>query len=403
MPVTSHRRSRRALLLLLALPTLTAGAQSLPVATLEPSGPYAVGRRAISWVDSLRRDPVDSARPREIPGWVWYPAVRESGAEIGSALDEPWNELRATASAAKIGAEAATLMRQVHVHALRDARWADAVPRAPVLLFVPGNGWLPTDYSSLLEDLASRGYVVVGVTPTGLADVVRLGDGHVVNKVLGVGGAITTDQAEAHRDMLYVLARLGALDAMAGTPWAGHLDLARVGAFGHSLGGTTALVAAARDPRVKAGLNLDGDPMGEVVQVRPRQPLLLVSSELPSMSEAPPAPNAEWSRRTSEGIARSELRRSGEWTEIASQAAWSRRIRIHGVRHLDFTDAALVSEAIVGPKLRWMRWGPIDGARGLRLASQLTAAFFDQALRGIPAGDALCEARCAGAELERLP
>jgi hypothetical protein len=50
-----------------------------------------------------------------------------------------------------------------------------------------------------------------------------------------------------------------------------------------------------------------------------------------------------------------------------------------------------------------MRWGPIDGARGLRLASRLTAAFFDQALRGIPAGAALCDAACAEPELERLP
>lgn len=398
----SPRRALAATLAVLVLP-LVARAQSLPAATLAPAGPFAVGRRAVTWVDTLRRDPVDVSRAREIPGWVWYPAAGGARDAAAAALDQPWGDLRIAALAQKIGADAAELMRRTTVHAVTGAPWADAVRRAPVLLFVPGNGWLPTDYSSLLEDLASRGYVVVGIAPAGLADVVRLRDGRVVNKVLGVGAAIGTDQREAHRDMLHVLAQLRALDATAGAPWAGHLDLTRVGAFGHSLGGTTALVAAARDTMVKAALNLDGDPMGDVVQVRPRQPLLFVSSELPAMSEAPPAPNPEWSRLTSEGIARSELRRSGEWVGISSQAAWSRRIRIHGIRHLNFTDAALVSTEIVGPALRWMRWGPLEGARGLRLASQLTAAFFDQALRGIPAGEALCDARCADPELERLP
>ncbi|HEY0995026.1 MAG TPA: hypothetical protein VGD77_03445 [Gemmatimonadaceae bacterium] len=402
----SHRRAPRTLraaLALVLLPAAATRAQGLPTTTPAPSGPFAVGRRAFTWVDSARRDPADGTRPREIPGWVWYPAARVDGAVPEPALDQPWNDLRAAASAQKIGAGAAELVRHLRVHAVTGAPWSDAVRRAPVLLFVPGNGWLPTDYSVLLEDLASRGYVVVGIAPTGLADVVRLGDGRVVNKVLGVGAAIGTDQAEAHRDLLHVLGRLRDLDAARGAPWAGHLDLARVGAFGHSLGGTTALVAAARDTIVKAAVNLDGDPMGDVVQVRPRQPLLFVSHELPPMSEAPPAPSAEWTRLTSEGMARSEARRSGEWAGISSQAAWARRIRIHSIRHLNFTDAALVSTAIEGPKLRWMRWGPIDGARGLRLASQLTAAFFDQALRGTPAGDALCETRCAEGELERLP
>jgi len=42
-----------------------------------------------------------------------------------------------------------------------------------VLLFTPGLGWLPSDYSVLLEDLASHGYVVVGLASPGFADVVR--------------------------------------------------------------------------------------------------------------------------------------------------------------------------------------------------------------------------------------
>src|SRR6202041_2779270 len=38
----------------------------------------------------------------------------------------------------------------------------------------------------------------------------------------------------------------------------GHLDLDRVGVYGHSMGGQTALVVCAMDKRIKAGMAMDG-------------------------------------------------------------------------------------------------------------------------------------------------
>lgn len=381
-----------------ALLAAVAPLSAQPAMTPAPTGPHAVGRHALTWTDTARRDPADTPRPRVIPGWVWYPADAVRGG-TQSPLDSAWNALRATASAQKIGGAAAEAMRGVRVHAVTDAPFAPSVQRTPVLIFVPGNGWLPTDYSTLLEDLASHGYVVIGIAPTGLSDVVRFDDGRVVGKVLGVGAAIGTDQREAHDDMLLAIRQLADMTG----PFAGRLDLTRIGVFGHSLGGTTALVAASRDTLVRAAINLDGDPMGDVRDARPRQPVLFVSHELPSMDEAPAPPDTAWTRLTREGIVRSEARRSGEWHAIASRAAWSRRVRILGMRHLDFTDAALASPLIVGPRLRWMRWGPIEGARGLRIVADVTRAFFDQALRGVAGGEMLCDPGCAYQEVVAVP
>lgn len=217
-------------------------------------------------------------------------------------------------------------MRVIGVHAITDAPWALSVERAPVLVFAPGHGWLATDYSVLLEDLASHGYVIIGIAPVGLADVVRLRDGRTVRKTLGEGAAIAEDQAHVHRDVRHLLSRLAALDADVQAPWHGHLDLRRVGAFGHSLGGTTALVAAATDSIVRAAINLDGDAMGTVTEVRPRQPLLFVSSELPT-------------RPTSS--VRSSITRcsNGRWTRCSCNpssgtrsCAWCRQIRLRAER-----------------------------------------------------------------------
>ncbi|GLC24436.1 alpha/beta hydrolase [Roseisolibacter agri] len=361
-----------------------------------PTGPHAVGRRLLTWVDSARRDPTDTTHARTITAWLWYPAakparVARGDAALQPALDGAWGDLRATASAAKIGDAAAAAMRGLRVHAVTDAPWARDAGRAPVLVFTPGNGWLPTDYGVMLEDLASHGYAVVGVAPAGLADVVVHGDGRVVPKTLGVGAAIADDQRHAHDDVLHVLRQLRALDTASRSPARGRLDLTRVAALGHSLGGTTAIVAAARDTLVRAAMNLDGDAMGAaVLDARPRQPLLFVSSELPAMDEAPAGRDSAWYVLTRQGVERSERRRTGEWARISSRSADARRVRLLGARHLDFTDAALAESLIVGAERRWMRWGPIDGTRALRVTTDLVRAFLDHALLGRPA-DVLLE------------
>ena len=382
-------------------------AQPAPAVAPAPSGPHAVGRRPLAWVDSGRRDPVDTTRARTITGWIWYPAARPGAratAPVDPALPGRWGDLRAAASAAQIGSAAAEAMRTLRVHAVTDAPWAPDVGRAPVLVFTPGNGWLPTDYSVLVEELASHGYVVVGVAPAGLADVVVHADGRVVPKTLGVGAAIADDQRHAHDDVLHVLRRLPALDASPASRAHGHLDLARVAVLGHSLGGTTALVAAARTSVSRAAVNLDGDAMGAaVLDARPRQPLLFVSHELPPMDEAPAGRDSAWYSLTRQGLERSERRRTDEWARIASRSADARRVRVLGARHLDFTDAALASPLVTGADRRWMRFGPIDGARALRATADLVRAFLDHALLGRPGDLALDHPERRHAELRLVP
>jgi hypothetical protein len=107
------------------------------------------------------------------------------------------------------------------------------------------------------------------------------------------------------------------------------------------------------------------------------------------MSDAPPVPNPSWAEQARQGIERSEHRRTGEWSRIASRSAEAARIRLLGAQHLDFTDAALVSPLVDGPQRRWMRWGSIDGARALRITSDLVRAFFDHTLLGRPADELL--------------
>ena len=66
--------------------------------------------------------------------------------------------------------------------------------------------------------------------------------------------AIGTNRAEDIRFVLDETAKWNTNDPM----FKGHLDLDQVGIFGFSFGGGTTSAACAQEPRIKAGLSLDG-------------------------------------------------------------------------------------------------------------------------------------------------
>jgi dienelactone hydrolase len=340
-----------------------------------PSGDYGVGRRNEIWTDSARGDPVDSTELRRVSVFIWYPTNVRSRTASDPVLPDEWQTLRLQGLEIRFGAEMGGAMREFRSFAKSSAPVAHGSVRFPVLIFTPGLGWLASDYSVIVEDLVSHGYIVVGFSPEGFSDPVMFPDGRVVKRSLGVGEKIGTDQAYVHQDALFVLEEIrkrmktGFLEDRA--------DLNRIGAFGHSLGGTTSLVLASRDTSVRGAVNIDGDPMGNVREVRPTQPILLISSQVPRMEDAPDMP-AERRMLVEQGMERSEKRRTGEWDSIASRSASARRVRILGTQHLNFTDAALVSDRLKSKDQRWMKFGGMEPDRALTITSEVVRSFFDQ-------------------------
>src|SRR5258708_1635065 len=109
--------------LLLVLWVLTHQPVTLPA----PAGPYPVGRIEYDWVDQAR-------------------AQTQQPAFLSQFLIQDVSVVKA--------------------HAVLGAHLATAQAVYPVLVLQPGLGPSLPDYTALAEDLASRGYVVVGSTPT---------------------------------------------------------------------------------------------------------------------------------------------------------------------------------------------------------------------------------------------
>jgi predicted dienelactone hydrolase len=260
-------------------------AQTQPLLILpEPTGPSSVGTTVWHWIDAERPDENTSDRDdvREIMAQAWYPTVADAAA--GPA---PYAPLYLDLSHVRTWSYAA-------------ARVAPGDKPLPVLVIAPGRGVARHFYTTIAEDLASHGYFVLAVDSPHSGRVVYP-DGRSIPpstryripfEIL-TGPYERVDQffAEAAElgaaDLAFALQRLAEINQKdPARRFTGRLELSRLGAFGHSLGGRIAGAAVAADSRFVAYASMEGVP--------PRAPrkggmdaavLMLVSSVLPDMAQ----------------------------------------------------------------------------------------------------------------------
>jgi hypothetical protein len=138
-------------------------------------------------------------------------------------------------------------------------------PSYPVIIFVPSIHGTALNYASIVEDIASHGYIVIAPNLPYISSVVSYPDGRLV--VSGSSPQVVLDHdfidnppvlSILTKDIQFVLdqaANLNATDAN----FKGHLDLTHVGVFGHHQGGQISISAIANDPRIKAGAALEDE------------------------------------------------------------------------------------------------------------------------------------------------
>ncbi|MFD9949228.1 alpha/beta hydrolase family protein [Nonomuraea sp. NPDC059023] len=346
-----------------------------------PGGPYRVGTVAVRLVDGSRPDPLVGSKPyRELMVSLWYPA-KETGAPVAphmaplAAAD--WDRHSAPPMGIKAGAVnwAATA-----THARTGAPVDPRAGRLPVVLFGSGDGGPRTLGTTLVQDLASRGYLVVTVDHTYEADQVEFPGGRVVRALPlppkltpRVIAKLLARHSQARlADMRFVLGRVAALagggrlgtetrlpDGLRGAP-----DLSRVGALGQSLGGSVAAQLVHDDRRVDAGVNLDGGYVGRVAKTGVGRPFLQLAAEAHTR-ESEPSWKSFW--RASTG--------------------WKRELRFAGAAHGSFTDlqAMLPKIAETVPKVPVADFvGTIDPRRSVAAQRAYVAAFFDLHLKNRP-------------------
>lgn len=273
-------------LLVGGLALLTALVPSLP----KPSGPHRVGSAVFRWTDQTRAETLTPASNdrRQVVVQAWYPTDAVNGDAV------PYFEAQGRLPA--IGGLPSWMYSSfgsVKTHALQSPRVSTERSTWPVVLFSPGLSMPREQYTALVSDLASRGYVVFAVSYPYESAVSVLAGGQVVGQtvhpdVMGppphpaIQRLIDIRSADSSF-VLDQLTHLAQLDPA--SPLVGRLDLSHVGFVGHSLGGATAVQTLASDSRFNVGVNLDGKLFGAERTVRLRQPFLWIQSDAAQTDE----------------------------------------------------------------------------------------------------------------------
>jgi len=346
-----------------------------------PTGTYTVGRAIYDWTEEARVDPLAPVpgTKRELLVWIWYP----SAAGPSAAMDDyvpAWMRPAVAPAGGLLGLLTRDLSK-VHGHSARDPGVSPRRRSYPVVIMRAGASALVVNYSTLAEDLASHGYVVVGFDAPYRTFVAAFPDGRVMRRTPQNNPELCAEQPPAQQegcvsklltawtaDVAFVLDRLERWNAADPSGrFTGRLDLTRVGIFGHSFGGATAAQFCHDDSRCKAGIDVDGQPFGSVVQAGLRQPFMFLLSGHGAPSD--PADRQVWAKIQS----------------IYDRLPPDGRLRlaIRGANHFLFSDdAALLKSHIVIRTLRMAGVLGIDGRRQLAVTAHCVHSFFDAYLAG---------------------
>lgn len=381
--------------LLLSLSALLSYA--FPVFELSsPKGSFAIGTTEMHLVDTTRPEEYTegASDKRELMVRIWYPAEDIKASERAFYWNHAAIRSAAVTASTPLPWFTFTHLGRVPTNSYWNAPVANAQQSYPVVLYSHGIGigWESAN-TKLAEELASHGYIVVGINHTHIGSVSIFPDGRVVEHHAPTGAAMSErppkamagiqskmqtsldwrEQIELYRqamsimpeaaltavgkaldtqvaDQRSVLQELAQLQTNHENPLADHLNLNRIGVIGMSLGGSAAFEYCLDDSRCTAGVNLDG--------FHPRH-IDLAPQDTPFL----------YLHREENLLYQSNFQRS-------SAAAYS--VSIPDSTHFNFFDFSVMS-----PLYKRMGiLGPIDGNRMLEITQESVLTFFDLHLKG---------------------
>ena len=367
-----------------------------------PTGPLAVARIDFQWTDPTRRDSDESSN-RELLVHVAYPTRSPGTSRVPYIQD--FDAVRKTLSSSELtGLFRPAPYSWLETNGLPETHMTEGAPIAPgekypILIFSHGLGNAHFLYTAEIEDLVSHGYVVVAIDHAPDAAFVWLANRRFIpyaadawsREMRKPGGYVAYAKKRIEQvwapDIRFVIDQLIRYNDMPSlaAPFGGHLDVNRIGAFGHSMGGLAAVRACQLEPRIRACMNQDADVAGSpFIDPLPQllQPLLFVTAATAnvfkeSFVRPPDAALAEMKTSRAQYDADVKRVQRNQDVAMASVSGGSYRVLIDipGFIHRSFSDLTLLA-AENDLTVR------ADALRDFRISQKYTLAFFDKFLKG---------------------
>jgi len=291
-PLPKRQQVLYALILIGVAVLAFVGSTFLHLEIPEPTGEFEVGRTSLLWSDDSRQEE-HTASPddrRSVTLTVWYPAEPGTGqpAEYIEGLDDIGPGLVASGELGRLEVWGIGLVRD---DVWQEADVATKELRYPTVLLSPGNATNVGFYASIAVELASNGFIVVGVDHPYQVASTLIADGSVAiydargdMAPLDQRPAITASKIQERvEDLRFIVSRFSDGDAV-GQLLAGRMDLSHLMVMGHSNGGVTASEACGAMQELKACLNIDGQLAGGPFSANadgraPDQPFMYLTKE----------------------------------------------------------------------------------------------------------------------------
>jgi len=364
LPTQTRRPFLRYVMVLVVLLLFMAVSQLpavLPVFDLPiPDGPFPVGTTGRTFIDPSRpelltNDPNDL---RQVPVQVWYPAETPTeGRPVDYWLGHP-QMVRILSR--ELGLPFFTLdhLTLLKTNSFEFAPLATAKESYPVVIFSHGYlmGYLQQN-TSLMETLASHGYIVFSVAHPYQALAVPMADGSLALFAAEFQQLFSEDPDFKQQtlrtwvaDMRFVIDSLENKTIF--PQFNNKMDFGRLGIGGMSFGGAAASLLCLEDARCQAGFTFDSPQYEPVLSTPMEKPFLFFEAE-----ESQFAPRSVYEA-------------------VAAPAYW---VIIDGAIHNDFTDLTMASP--LGSLLGLT--GTIRGDQMLRILNAYTLAFLDRHLKEV--------------------
>ncbi|MGE3467663.1 MAG: alpha/beta hydrolase family protein [Pyrinomonadaceae bacterium] len=323
----------------------------------KPTGKHKVGTVVYHWIDKKREEPWTKAPAdhRQLMVQIWYPGDDKGQGKkapyifdlekIRSSIEKYWNGIP-----------------DVRHHATLDLPVSNAETKYPLLVFSHGMNSSRFLYTSICQELASRGYVVAAIDHTYWGPGVAFPDGTTVKFDDGMiaRDKLTSDEIDKmmfegievmSADQAFVAEKLAELN-VSSAGFKNRFDLSKMGSIGHSMGGMAATASCLKYSAFKVCVSLDGanSSLHKMPEPSSKAHLLLL--------------NSQWGRRTP-ALIRSSY-----------QDAWRDPVVaiVVGTKHNFYSDIPLIEQPA---DLE----GLLEPAKAFGVISSYTVAFFDKHLK----------------------
>jgi dienelactone hydrolase len=330
-----------------------------------PTGKWSVGTSDLIW---------DAPQPAGIIAQVWYPT------DVSATRRSPYlSKTRSNLAANKLLnllfrlVVSKSLLGRITTPAAVQVIPSHCPEGFPVVLFSPGFGGIISLNTFYVLELASHGFIVVGINHPGCCVGTMLTDGTQiefadvdpksfadVDRMELLMQKITIEQAS---NMSRVLDKLISLNSIAGSLLYQKINGHQVFAAGHSAGGASSFIACGQDQRITKGVNLDGYFVDVPGTNYDHKELLLIQAD-----------RDRYRPKNKKTRARYDLFAAKDRVRIEKLAAQAnlQQLMIPYTKHFDFSDLSILLRPTFSRTL-----GLAGEADGLELSQTTAKAMID--------------------------